>query len=190
MKISSILAFAISLLISANASATLLNDVGGVDEFIASTTLSKSGDATELNWAQETLRKELNDPTITLTLDVKDESGTGWTLVDDPFNNDIYSTKFDINPSYFLLKFGTGGTDIDSHILFKNVGDLSFGVIDFSAAGIDLSQYKNFTIGRLSHVDEFNANPTNPQGTPTNPIPEPMTITLFALALLGLARRK
>ena len=192
MKFCTILAFTTSLLISATASATplTLDDVGGVDQFIASTTLSKSGDATELNWAQETLRKELNDQSITLTLDVKDESGTGWELIDDLVQNDIYATAFDINPSYFLLKFGTGGTDIASHLLFKNVGDLAFGVIDFSAAGIDLSQYKNFTIGRLSHVDEFNANPINSQGTPPNPIPEPMTISLFALALLGLARRK
>jgi len=188
MKFSTALIFSISLIVSSHTNATLLTDVGGVDEFIASTTLKNSGDSTELNWAQETLRKELKDQSITLTLDTKDESGTGWTLIDDLLEKDIYSTKFDINPSYFLLKFGTGGTDIASHLLFKNVGDLSFGVIDFSAAGIVLSDYKNFSIGRLSHVDEFNANPTPTQGT--TPIPEPMTISLFALALLGFARRK
>jgi len=190
MKFFSMAAFAISCIVSTNAAATLLSDVGGVDRFIASTSLKNSGNDNELNWAQETLRQELNDQSITLKLEDKyDSDGGNWTLIDHLTENDIYSTKFNVNPSYFLLKFGTGGTNFDSHLLFENVGDLSFGVIDFSVAGIDLSAVKNFTIDRISHVDEFNANPTQPPGG-TTPIPEPMTISLFALALLGLSRRK
>ncbi|PKI17748.1 PEP-CTERM sorting domain-containing protein [Colwellia sp. 12G3] len=180
MKFSSIVVFAISLFVSTHSSATLLVDVGGVDNFIAKATLQNSGDGVELSW----VRDILNDQTITLD-DKYTSTGSDWTLIEN--ETDVYSTHLINNPSYFLLKFGVGNTGVDTHLLYENVGDLAYGVIDFSDAGIDLLSVQKFHIGKVSHVDEFDANPIQSQSTP---IPEPMTISLFALALLGLSRRK
>ncbi len=185
MKFHTALAFAASLLASVNASATLLKDVGGVDNFIASETLTNSGNNTELNW----VRNALNDQTI--TLDEKyDSAGSDWQLLTG--ETDIYSTSLLNSPGYFLLKFGIGKTGVDSHLLYENIGDLTCRLIDFSEAGIDLLSIKKFHIGKISHVDEFGTSPNQPQGTTpgnTTPIPEPMTISLFALVLLTLVRR-
>lgn len=176
MKFSTVLIFTLALVFSSNSNATLLTDVGGVDTFIASTSI-KSGDKFELSW----VHKILNDNTITLD-DKYNSSSSDWSFVED----NIYSTQLINNPTYFLLKFGNGNTNGgDSHYLFENVGDLSFAVINFS--GIGLFSVTNLNIGKISHVDEFDANPSQSQ---SNPIPEPMTISLFSLALLGLARRK
>jgi len=181
MKFSTALILAISIFSSSNLSATLIKDLGGVDSFIASETLANSGDDTELSW----VRNALNDQSITLD-DKYASTGSKWSLIE----GDVYSTELINSPSYFLLKFGTGQTGVDTHLLYQNIGDLAYGVIDFSEAGIDLLSIKKFHIGKISHVDEFNANtnPHQPQGN--TPIPEPMTISIFALALLGLARRK
>lgn len=177
MKFTTALLFTISLVVSSNTNATLLTDLGGVDEFIASETLDDSGDGTELSW----VRNMLGDQT--LTLDEKyNSSETDWSLVTN--ETDVYSTLLSSSPGYFLLKFGVGQTGVDSHFIFKNVGDLSYGVIDFSLAGIVPIKGKKFTIGKISHVDEFEASIPN-----NTSIPEPMTISLFAIALLGFARR-
>lgn len=177
MKISALLAFAITLAFSGNTHATLLTDVGSVDHFVASTTLSNSGGNTELSW----VRDILNDQSITLDRKYEDND-VSWELLTN--ETDVYFMALENTPAYFLLKFGNGNTNLNSHYLFQNVGDLSFAVIDFASADVDLT---NATINRISHVTGFDGDSTQPQGTP---IPEPMTISLFALALLGLARRK
>lgn len=167
---SKILAFSIlglMLLTSPLASSIPFSTVGGIDTFIYSTTLSNSGDATELNW----VKNQLGDPL--LTLDEKyNSTGSDWSLLDG--ETDVYATAFVGTPSYFLLKFGIGGTSYDSHYLFENIDNLSYGVIDFSDLGIELTG--NFSIDRISHNDEFST------GTG---IPEPLSLTLLALALLS-----
>lgn len=178
MRFLSTMAFAISIFVSTNTTATLLTNVGGVDNFIASKTLANSGDGTELSWVRDILQDQ------SIRLDEKyNSSGSDWSLVTN--ETDVYSTTFINTPGYFLLKFGVGQTGVNSHFLFENVGDLAFGVIDFSLAGI-ISTGKKFTIGKISHVNEFITDPIQNQN---NSIPEPMTISLFALALLGLVRR-
>ncbi|KGJ96664.1 PEP-CTERM sorting domain-containing protein [Colwellia psychrerythraea] len=176
MKFTALLVFSLSLMVSTNTNATLISTLGGVDEFIASTTLANSGDNAELSWVRDILQDQ------SITLDEKyNSSGSDWSLVTN--EADVYSTALINTPGYFLLKFGVGQTGVNSHFLFKNVGDMAFGVIDFSLAGI-VPNGKKFTIDRISHVDEFTATP------PQTSIPEPMTISLFALGVLGLARRK
>ena len=147
------------------------------DTFIASSSLANSGDHTELAWVRDIMKDQ------SIKLDKKYESeGNDWTLV--AGETDVYTTNLHMSPGYFLLKFGVGKTGVDSHLLFKNIGDLSTAVIDFSLAGIDLSSIKNFTIDRISHIDEFDA-----QIPPTTTIPEPLSSTLFGLAVIGLLRR-
>ncbi|ALO36222.1 hypothetical protein CMT41_16895 [Colwellia sp. MT41] len=183
MKFSVLLTFILSLLISINANATLLTlaDVGAVDRFIASATLEKSSNDTELTWVRDILGHDnifLNDG------DKYDSVESDWSLIE----GDIYATELKIDPGYFLLKFGGGVKSGATHFLYENVGNLSFAVIDFADTG--LISITKIHMGKISHVDEFSATPNTPQGTPPAPIPEPMTISLFALALLGLARRK
>ncbi|PKG81537.1 hypothetical protein CXF85_18955 [Colwellia sp. 75C3] len=184
MKFCSIVVFAISFFVSTNTSATLLKDVGGVDKFIASKLFDKnSSQQSELDWVIDILDNE------SITFDKKyEEREFTWSSLTDE-DNVFFMDLGDNTPAYFLLKIGHGNgkkdstdSNIQSHLLFKNSGYLSFAVIDLKSAGV----IDNFTIGRISHVTEFSANPSQSQSTP---IPEPMTISLFAIALLALTRR-
>ncbi|WP_022940634.1 hypothetical protein [Psychromonas hadalis] len=159
-----------SLMLSPLVNAMLLTEVGGVDEFISSATLKNSGDATELTWAKQLLA----DPIV---LDDKyDSSGNDWTLVDG--QSDVYFTEFTNNPAYYLLKFGTGKSGVDSHFLFKNSGNEKFAVIDFSQAGIDLLTVKKFHIGKISHVTEFD-------NISVASVPAPTGFVFLLMALFG-----
>ena len=161
---------------SSQASAFTITDVGGEDIFVGSTTLSSSGDAAELAWVQDIL----NDQTITFS-DKYDSYGSDWQLVDG--ETDVYAADLAFDPEYYLIKMGTGGTNIDSHFLFENIGDLSYAVVDFSDAGIDFS-IKKLNIGRISHVGEF--------GSSTIDVPEPANLALFGLGIvaLGFSRKR
>lgn len=165
-----ILAFSIltlMLLASPLASSIPFSTVGSVDTIIASATLPNSGDATELNWVKDVLGND------SLTLVDKYDSVAGdWELVTGGAPN-IFAADLGSDPAYFILKFGHGGVPYDSHYLFGNVAELAYAVIDFSL--IDVESLSNFSIDRISHVDEIG-------GTS---IPEPMGITLLGLALLA-----
>lgn len=182
MKIIVLVILIFSLIISSNSKATLLNlsDVGGIDDLMASTAfadMGNSGKLAELNW----LKSLLGD---SISLDAKyDSSGGDWSAVD--LQENIFYSSLKQSPSYFLLKLGDGGIDMDSHYLFENTGGLSFAVIDLAELGVNLLENKNFTIDRISHVTEFNTTTTT-----TIQIPEPAMISFFAIVLLTLSRRK
>lgn len=95
-------------------------------------------------------------------------------------------------PGYFALKFGIGGTNATADtFFFKNVGELTKFVwtneqVQFLTGG-DCSSNKqdnNCNIGRLSHYAAFSGDSTD--------VPEPATITIIGIGLLGVAlsRRK
>jgi len=138
-------------------------DVGGLDTYLYKTSLSNSGDVTELDWVKSVLQDD------TLTLDEKYTKMT-WqnTNVDGTIALDLKG-----EPAYFMLKLGNSkGIDYD-HILFKNNDELSWAVVQLST-----SDYTIVEVGKISHIDEI--------GTPPQETPEPGTIMLLGGGLLGL----
>jgi hypothetical protein len=168
MKHINIFIILVALVIPGPAWSLAMTDVGDVDLFRASTTLSDSSDAAEEAWVESILGFDVS------LSDKYDSGGSDWTLLDN--EDDVYATALDTSPNFFLIKLGTGGTSIDSHYLFENIGDLDWGVVDFSVAGVDFS-IKNIGIDRLSHVDEFDEHA----------IPEPSILALIGFGLVGLA---
>lgn len=140
-------------------------DVGAVDQIFASADLSNSGDAVEEAWIESVLGFDVN-------LSYKNDS-TSWALVNN--ETSIYASELVTNTDYFIVKYGNGGiSGLDSHFLYQNLDALMYAVIDLDL----VSTAKNFNIGRVSHITEF--------GSTTTDVPEPGTLMLLGLGLLGM----
>lgn len=140
--------------------------IGSVDTFIGKASLPNSGEGTELNWANSLLME-------TVTFGTKiEQDNFSWSNM-----NDLSFLSVSGSPAYYLLKFGNGSLQADSHYLFKNEVSLDHIVIDSSDSFFnDL----NANEGRLSHITTFNG------GVTTTSIPEPMTLAILMMALLGI----
>jgi hypothetical protein len=150
-----------------------VSTVGTLDALVSSTTLANSGEATESAWVSSVLG-------YTVTFEDKTECSCSWQSVDG--TPDWFALDFGLEaPSYYLVKTGNGSSiDADSpsngsdtHFLFENLSELRYGVISLTQLGFG----GTLNIRKVSHVTEFD----------NVPVPEPTTLTLFGLGLLGAA---
>lgn len=154
-------------------------DVGDVDNILYTTSLGNSSDADELVWINSMLNPD--SAIFSFKFDIDENLPSPWTLVDGGHvdTDPVYAFELTTDPEYYLVKLGGGNFSGDTHVLYDNASSLSYAVVDLLALG----QGAIIDITRISHISEFN-------GTS---VPEPGTLAIFGLGLLGLmlaARRQ
>ena len=158
-----------------------------LDQWIGSADMSKSSDAATL----EALRGFAGQD-IVVTPHVRVEKQAAWLAVRDPANTDQWFIDVSpYQPGYFSLKFGGGGVETQNNtFFFKNIGELnklvfSNAQVEFMSGGCASGTSCNG--GRLSHYDFYGkAVAVGDPGSPATAVPEPASVALLGLGLMGL----
>jgi hypothetical protein len=142
--------------------------VGSVDTLVTGTNLGNS-DGAEAAYLAGYLGINLDDVNY-----VKVDGTDGWQLVDGTTNTwafDFQSAGV-VDPLAFLVKIGNAVYD---HYLYSNIGNLQYGVVDLGALS---PRAGKITIASISHVASG--------GGTSETVPEPATLMLFGIGLVGL----
>lgn len=159
-----------------------------IDTKLGSRDLANSGDATELAAIEQI------SGNYSLT-QLGKLDGNAIDLERNPTTtNQFFIDVGPVQPLYFLLKFGTGNTGADNTYFFQNVADFTKLVFSNNQIsnlfGNDCGITSNScNTGRLSHVSIYGSTDGGGSGSS---VPEPATIALIGLGVLGFAaaRRK
>jgi hypothetical protein len=143
------------------------------DNFLFSEDLGNAGDATEKAALESFL-----GPNTTL---IQDYKGAVPGLQKDDAGHWYIDVAPD-EPGYFVLKFGTGNSNLDNHYYFENIGELTKLV--FTDANVSGLIGTGDTPKAFSHYVTYN-DPDGGGGGGGGNVPEPGTLALAGLGLLA-----